>query len=75
MNMLCPSQRLKDMCSNDNLGFIKLCNEITMKKKKQTFWKKKGNNWNTYQIDACAIHQTNTCYMQSEQLIVEKMYL
>jgi hypothetical protein len=37
INMLCLSQRLKGMCSNHNLRYIKLCDEITMKRKKQTF--------------------------------------
>jgi len=37
MNMLWPTQRSKGMCSNHNLGSIKLCDEITMKRKKQTF--------------------------------------
>jgi hypothetical protein len=37
MNMLCPIQRSKGMCLDHNLGSIKLCDEITMKRKKQAF--------------------------------------
>jgi hypothetical protein len=49
--------------------------KLSWKGRNKHFEKKKANNWNTNQIDACAIHQTKACYMQSEQLVVEKVYL
>ncbi len=37
LNMLHPNQRSKGMCSDHNLGSIRLCDEMTIKRRKHAF--------------------------------------
>jgi len=37
LNTLCPSQRSKGMCSDHNPGSIRLCDEMTIKRRKHAF--------------------------------------
>ena len=67
LNTLHSNQRLKGICSNHNPRFIRLCNEMTIKRRKQAFWKKMANGWSTDQIDSCAVRQTKAGCRQSGQ--------
>jgi hypothetical protein len=67
LNMLHISQRSKGMCSNHNLGSIKLCNEMTIKGESKIFEKKMVNGWIIHQIDSCVVGQQKhtTCKMDN----------
>jgi len=67
LNMLHPNQRSKGMCSDHNPGSIRLCDEMTIKRRKHAFWKKMANGWSTDRIDSCVIRQTKAGCKQSGQ--------